>query len=156
MEQFREKIEQHGNYYEKHGFSPVASRVMIYLFLHPEGEATFEDLIQYFGVSKSAISNALKILSVMQIVSERTKGGTRKRYFQASLRIIFSPATMLKNYRETRLILEDIKKLRKKRDKVADDFSDIIDFMKLLEKEYPELYRKVQEEGARKRSGSGL
>ncbi len=52
MEQFRAKIEEHGNYYEKQGFSPVASRIMIYLMLHPDGEATFEDIVSYFNVSK--------------------------------------------------------------------------------------------------------
>lgn len=151
MEKFREKIEQYSNYYEKHGFSPVASRVMLYLFLHHEGEATFEEIIQYFGVSKSAISNALKLLSAMEIVSERTKAGTRKRYFKASLNIIFSPASVVKSYSETRLILEDIKKLRQKKDQAAEDLSDIIAFIKILETEYPEIYNRIQKERQKKK-----
>ena len=140
MEQFREKIEEHGHYYERQGFSPVASRVMIYLFLHPDGEATFEEVVQYFGVSKSAVSNALKILLAMDIVTEKTKSGARKRYFKVTLDRFFTPAAVVKGYKECRLIFEDILKLRKKKDAMSEELQLMTDFIKLLEKEYPRMY----------------
>lgn len=143
MEQFREKIEEYGNYYEKQGFSPVASRLMIYLFLHPEGEATFDEIVQYFKVSKSAVSNAIKILSVMGVITEKTKSGARKRYFKATLDKLFAPETVIKSYRDTRLILEDIRKLRKKKDKMSEEMHVITDFIKVLEIEYPRLYEQM-------------
>jgi len=143
MEQFRAKIEEHGNYYEKQGFSPVASRVMIYLFLHPEGEATFDELVQYFGVSKSAVSNALKILSVMEVVREKTKSGARKRYFRATPDRFVSPALVVKSYHESRLIFEDIRRLRKKKDALSEELKQVADFIKVMEAEYPRLYEKV-------------
>lgn len=143
MEQFRTKIEEYGNYYEKQGFSPVASRVMIYLFLHPEGEATFDEIVQYFGVSKSAVSNAIKVLSAMEIVMEKTKSGGRKRYFKATLERFFTPASVIKSYKENRLIFEDIHRLRKKKDQISEELQLIAAFIKVLEKEYPKIYERV-------------
>lgn len=147
MEQFRDKIEEHGNYYEKQGFSPVASRVMIYLFLHPEGEATFDEMVQYFKVSKSAISNALKVLSVMEVVQEKTKAGARKRFFKVTPERFFAPDTVVKAYRDCRLIFEDIRKLRKKKDPISDDLLRITGFIKILETEYPKLYEEMLKKG---------
>jgi len=140
MEQFREKIETYGNYYEKQGFSPVASRIMIYLFLHPEGEATFDEIVQYFQVSKSAVSNALKLLAAMDIIQEKTKAGARKRYFKATMERFFDPETVIRSYRESRLIFEDIRKLRKKKDALSDEILKVTSFIKILETEYPRLY----------------
>ena len=145
MEQFRSKIEAYGNYYEKQGFSPVASRIMVYLFLHPEGEATFDEIVLYFGVSKSAVSNAIKVLTAMQIVIEKTKSGARKRYFQVTLERFFTPESVLKSYRENRLIFEDIYKLRKKKDRLSEELQLIASFIKTLEKEYPRIYEQVKE-----------
>lgn len=143
MEQFREKIEAYGNYYERQGFSPVAARLMIYLFLHPEAEATFDEMVQYFKVSKSAVSNALKVLSAMEVVSEKTKGGSRKRYFKVTLERLFAPASVIKQYRETRQIFEDIGKLRKKKDALATELQTVAEFLKVMEAEYPKMYNKV-------------
>ena len=143
MEQFRDKIEEHGNFYEKQGFSPVASRVMVYLFLHPDGEATFDEMVQYFKVSKSAISNALKVLSVMDVIQEKTKSGARKRFFKVTLDRLFAPESVIKSYRENRLILEDIRRLRKKKDTISDDLLRITSFIKILEAEYPKLYAEI-------------
>ncbi len=150
MEQFRAKIEEHGNHYEKQGFSPVASRIMIYLILHPEGEATFEDIVSYFGVSKSAVSNALKLLSAMKIVTEMTKSGGRKRYFSSNFKEVFSTEWAVKGYRETREILEDIRKVRKQKDKVTEELAVIIEFIRLLEIEYPKIYEKAKKNKQKK------
>ena len=140
MEQYREKIETYGNFYEKQGFSPVAARVMVYLFLHPDGEATFDEMVQYFKVSKSAISNAIKILSVMGSVTEKTKAGGRKRYFKATLDKMFSPEHAIKAYKDARLMFEDIRKIRKKKDDISEELLKVTSFIKLLEAEYAKLY----------------
>ncbi len=151
MEQFRSKIETFGNYYEQKGFPPVASRIMIYLLLSPETETTFDELLDYFKVSKSAVSNALKLLSMMEIVTEKTKSGARKRYFSINLHHIFSVETALKSYRETRQILEEISDLRsKKQNEVTAELNDTIAFLKKIESIYPELYKEVREKNHRK------
>lgn len=143
MEQYREKIEKYGSFYEKQGFSPVASRVMIYLFLHPDGESTFEEMVQYFKVSKSAISNAIKVLAFMGIIVEKTKGGGRKRYFRATIEKMFSPDIAIKAYKDTRIIFEDIRKMRKQKDGISDELLKVTSFIKLLEVEYAKLYEEM-------------
>jgi DNA-binding transcriptional regulator GbsR (MarR family) len=143
MEQYREKIETYGNFYEKQGFSPVASRVLVYLFLHPDGEATFDEMVQYFKVSKSAISNAIKILLLMDAVTEKTKSGGRKRYFRATIEKMFSPENAIKGYRDARLMFEDLRKLRKKKDDISDELLKATSFIKLLESEYAKLYEEM-------------
>jgi DNA-binding transcriptional regulator GbsR (MarR family) len=146
MEQFREKIETYGNFYEKQGFSPVASRLLVYLFLHPDGEATFDEMVQYFHVSKSAISNALKILSAMEAVSEKTKAGGRKRYFRTTIEKMFSPENAIKGYKDARLMFDDLRKLRKKKDDISDELLKASSFIKLLESEYARLYEAMLKE----------
>lgn len=143
MEQYREKIETYGNFYEKQGFSPVASRVLVYLFLHPDGEATFDEMVQYFKVSKSAISNAMKILLLMDAVTEKTKSGGRKRYFRTTIEKMFSPENAIKGYRDARLMFEDLRKLRKKKDDISDELLKATSFIKLLESEYAKLYEEM-------------
>lgn len=146
MEQFREIIETYGNFYEKQGFSPVASRLLVYLFLHPEGEATFDEMVQYFKVSKSAISNAIKILSLMEAVAEKTKAGGRKRYFSATVEKMFSPQYAIKAYKDARLMFEHLRKLRKKKDGISDELLKTATFIKLLESEYARLYEEMLKE----------
>lgn len=143
MEQYREKIETYGNLYEKQGFSPVASRLMIYMFLHPDGEATFDEMVQYFKVSKSAISNAIKVLSVMGVITVKTKAGGRKRYFKATLEKMFAPEFAIKAYRDARLMFEDIRKTRKKKDDVSAELLKVSSFIRLLEVEYSRLYEEM-------------
>lgn len=144
MEKFREKIEKFGYLFEKHGMTPVASRIVFYLFLHPDGEATFEELVQYFRVSKSAVSNALKMLQLMEMIAVKTKSGVRKRYFTARLDYYFAPETVLKSYREMRLVLEELVALRRK-DSVSDKLENIAGLIGMLEQEYPQLYTKWNE-----------
>ncbi len=141
MEQFRLKIEQFAQQFERQGISPVASRIVFYLFLHPDTEATFEEIVQYFGVSKSAVSNALKLLELMQVVSVKTKHGGRKRYFSVSLDYYFSPDTVLKSYRELKTVLEELAILRQ-HDEKSERISHIAEFIGMLEVAYPELYQK--------------
>jgi hypothetical protein len=53
---------------------------------------------------------------------------------------------VVKSYKETRLILEDIRKLRKKKDKISEELHTITDFIKVLETEYPKLYEQTTKE----------
>jgi DNA-binding transcriptional regulator GbsR (MarR family) len=94
-------------------------------------------------VSKSAVSNALKVLSVMDVIQEKTKAGARKRFFKVTPERVFAPETVVKAYRESRLIFEDIRKLRKKKDSISDDLLRITSFIKILETEYPKLYEEM-------------
>lgn len=93
MEQYRAEIEDFSAGLEQQGFSPVVARVYLYLLFVGDEGAEFEDLTQFFSVSKSAVSNALKHLSEKNIVHFKTYGGQRKRRFYIDLDTIQREAT---------------------------------------------------------------
>ncbi len=53
MEKYRKKIEKHSAVLERIGFSPVASRLYLFLLFAKQNEATFEEFIEYFGITKA-------------------------------------------------------------------------------------------------------
>lgn len=85
MEQYRSDIEDFSVMWEQQGLSPVVTRVFLYLLFSGDEGAEFEDLIQYFNVSKSAVSNALNHLKQKNLIYFKTTGGQRKRRFYVDL-----------------------------------------------------------------------
>lgn len=83
MEKKRADIDRLSSILEKEGFSPVPARVYVYLLFCGNDGCDFDELVQYFNVSKSAISNALNLLQSKSFVDSRTFGGQRKRNFFA-------------------------------------------------------------------------
>ncbi len=156
MEQYRGKIEEYGNRYEQQGFPPVAARILIYLLLCAEGEATFEELVEYFGVSKSAVSNALKLLKLMEIITERTKSGARRRYFSAKISHLFSPEKIAKHYHDLRVMLEDIYQARDHQDRFSQEMEEIVSIIKVLEVEYPALYKRIKKKVGDEKNSPGI
>jgi DNA-binding transcriptional regulator GbsR (MarR family) len=142
MEQHRHKIEQYGVLMEQNGLSPVAARVLIYLLLHPQAEASFEELVDFFKVSKSAVSNALKTLTTISMVHYRTKPGQRKRYFYVQLNQWFSIQNAVRKYAMVRQMMADLKGLRSIDDEFSRDMQDVVDFFTMLEHEYPVIYER--------------
>src|SRR5690554_3694175 len=112
MEHFRQHIEEHAKTMEELGVSPVPARVYVYLLFSEKPGATFEDLVSYFGVSKSAISNALKMLQSVEMIDFKTLGGKRKRYFYVDVEKTFNSSTMTSRYTKMMRLYEDIGKLR--------------------------------------------
>lgn len=85
MEQYRSDIEDFSVMWEQQGLSPVVTRVFLYLLFSGDEGAEFEDLIQYFNVSKSSVSNALNHLKQKNLIYFKTTGGQRKRRFYVDL-----------------------------------------------------------------------
>lgn len=157
MEHFREEIEHYGVRWEKLGLTPVGARILTYLMLRPEGEATFDEMVGYFKVSKSAVSNALKLLSHTSIVGYRTKPGERKRYFYIDTDNWISLHNAMGRLIETRNIMDGIVELRKKHDQLAAELKSISEFLLMLENEYPHIFEKwKQARKARNPEDSGL
>ncbi|MBN9382527.1 MAG: hypothetical protein J0H74_17295 [Chitinophagaceae bacterium] len=142
MEEYRVKIEEHAGTMEKLGLSPVAARVYVYLFFCPDHEASFDEIIQFFDVSKSAISNALKYLALVDMIEARTKHGRRKRYFSLRLDNMMSASLAVSKFEILKNMLTDIRTTRKKKDAFAKDLQDIVDFFNLLITEFPVLLEK--------------
>lgn len=85
MEKKRADIDKLSSILEKEEFSPVAARVYVYLLFCGNDGSDFDELVHYFSVSKSAISNALNTLQSKNLVDSRTFVGQRKRNFFAVL-----------------------------------------------------------------------
>ncbi len=142
MEQFRDKIEQHAGTMEKLGLTPVSARVYIYLLFAPAQEGSFEELVDYFKVSKSAVSNALKYLNLTNLITARTRHGKRKRYFAIDLEKMLSVNMALSRLKLMEDMLTDISKLRKKKDAFANELKHVSGFLNMLAVEYPALLEK--------------
>jgi DNA-binding transcriptional regulator GbsR (MarR family) len=81
----KEIVEKYGMFMEKHeNFPPIAARIFSTLLLSEQKGATFEELVNFLGASKSTVSTNLQKLSKMNIVEYHTKPGDRKKYFTLS------------------------------------------------------------------------
>lgn len=80
-EKQRELIERIGVFHEHKGMQPLVGRIIGLLLVKDDAEATFEEIVEELGVSKSAVSNALTFLQAKERITYHTKPGDRKRYF---------------------------------------------------------------------------
>ncbi len=122
---------------EAMGLTPVASRVLIYLMLSEQHQATFEQMVEYFKVSKSAVSNALKMLESVKMIESRTIGGQRKRYFSAKIKNMFSEDYLSQRIKQFSTILDDIRKIRKTNDEFNGELEEVSDLYKMMLFEIP-------------------
>ncbi|RBL90644.1 GbsR/MarR family transcriptional regulator [Chitinophaga flava] len=130
MEKYRDRIEKISITMESLGLTPVAARVYIYLLLSEEHQATFEQIVDYFKVSKSAVSNALKMLESVKMIESKTIGGQRKRYFSANLRNIFREEYLTARIKVFFDIMDDVRSIRE----IDDDFSKELEDVSILYK----------------------
>lgn len=82
MERVREKVEQIGVFFERSGFAPMAGRVFAYLLVCEPPHKDFFAIQEFLRASKSAVSNALTILTNEGLVDYITFSGDRRRYFK--------------------------------------------------------------------------
>ncbi len=74
-------IEQIGVIAEQTGEPPLQSRIMSLFLIRMPDPVSFDELVEFFGASKSSISNALKFFLHTKAITYYTKPGDRKRYF---------------------------------------------------------------------------
>lgn len=86
-EEQKEVIETIGISQERHGFQPAASRVVGLLYVADHPELTFDDIREGLKISKSATSNALKLLEQAGKIEYLTHPGDRRRYFKLKVDI---------------------------------------------------------------------
>ena len=137
MEKYRNKIEEHGTTMENMGLTPVASRIYIYLMFRTKPGATFEEMVTYFSVSKSAVSNALKMLSSSDLVESKTIGGHRKRYFSVNFERTFNGKAMIKKFNVFNKLLKDIQQTKETDDDFVRELDEIIMLYQMLQVEIP-------------------
>ncbi|GGM90633.1 hypothetical protein GCM10010967_24630 [Dyadobacter beijingensis] len=137
MDEHRDRIEQHSGALEHMGMTPVAARVFTYLLLQGKEGAVFEDLVAYFKVSKSAVSNALKLLTASGMVGHRTVGGKRRRFFYVNMRSLFNEKEMTSRYQQFFGILDDVRKARGVQDQFDKELGEVAILYKMLLVEFP-------------------
>jgi len=137
VEKLRQKIEEAASVWEQIGLTPVAARVYAYLLYAAHYSTTFEDLADYFNVSKSAISNAIKYLTLAGMVASKTKDGQRKRFFGADLNYLINTDNITKRNKLFIATFQQILKDRKSNDALKKDLEDIIIYFEMAISEYP-------------------
>ena len=75
------QVYETGKVFEKFGLAPVNGRVLALFTVSETAELTFEEICDYFGTSKSVISNSLNLLLSRKLIDYRTYNTGRKRYF---------------------------------------------------------------------------
>jgi DNA-binding transcriptional regulator GbsR (MarR family) len=122
---------------EAMGLTPVAARIFVYLLLSEQHQATFEQMVDYFGVSKSAVSNALKMLEAVKMVEARTLGGQRKRYFSVNIKNMFSEDHLSSKIKEFYTILDEVINTRQVNDDFNAELEDVSELYKMMLFEIP-------------------
>ncbi|WP_460972891.1 GbsR/MarR family transcriptional regulator [Spirosoma migulaei] len=142
MEAYRQKIEQYGVVMESMGLTPVAARIFVYLLFSQLEQATFEALISYFSVSKSAVSVALKMLSSVNMVDSKTVGGQRKRYFRVNFEKMLDQQEMTARFQIYSTMLDDVRKSRSRDDEFANELLNVSSFYKMMIVEFPIIFER--------------
>jgi DNA-binding transcriptional regulator GbsR (MarR family) len=86
----KELVEVAGRFYDKKGLQPIAGRIIGLLTVMDKEQYTFDEIVEELRVSKSSVSNALKILELSEAIEYITVPGDRKRYFQLKKKDRFS------------------------------------------------------------------
>ena len=74
-------IEEMARLFEMMNFNPMQGRILAYLSASGETERTFDEIVSFFGTSKSTVSNSLNYLISLKLLDYKTVSGKRKRYF---------------------------------------------------------------------------
>ncbi len=140
----KELIERMGVYGEKGGSAPVPARIMALLLVSDVTELTFEEIYTTLQISKSAASNALNGLMLIERIEYITKPGDRKRYFRS--RITQWENDFGKKFTEMLHVSQLMKEILEQRPKNTKEFNSnlekVISFMEFLQGELPELHKK--------------
>lgn len=77
----REQIDETGKIFEKFGLAPMNGRILALFTVSDSAELTFDEIVSFFGASKSVISNSVSFLLNSRLIDYRTHNTGRKRYF---------------------------------------------------------------------------
>ena len=129
----RELVELAGRFYDKRGLQPIAGRIIGLLTVMDKEQYTFDEIVEELKVSKSSVSNALKVLEIADSIEYSTITGDRRRYFQLKKRDRFSliddHQSMLNTSRDYLKKVLDLKADKKSENSLfIKDLIDMLDF----------------------------
>lgn len=133
----KELVEKIGVAIEKAGFQPAVGRVLACLLVSDPPYMTFEEIQQFLGISKSAVSNALNGLMSRELVDYLTLPGDRKRYFQltGSGMITQMKRKMSLHSAMPELLREALRQRSNKHPDFNRSLQELIEFMSFMESE---------------------
>ncbi|GMQ30766.1 GbsR/MarR family transcriptional regulator [Algoriphagus confluentis] len=141
-----ELIERIGVFHEQRGMQPLMGRIFGLLLVLEEAEATFDEIVDYLNVSKSAVSNALNILQLQGHIAYKTKPGERKRYF--FLTMDKWEEAMEKELCDISQVSSFMKDVLKERGNEKPEFNhhlqDLCNFMEFLKNKVPALFKEFR------------
>ncbi|WP_233553743.1 GbsR/MarR family transcriptional regulator [Algoriphagus lacus] len=145
-----ELIERIGVFHEQRGMQPLMGRIVGLLLVLDEAEATFDEIVDYLNVSKSAVSNALNILQLQNHIAYKTKHGERKRYFYITMdRWEEALEKELCDISEISTFMKDVLKVR---GDVKPEFNhhiqNLCSFMEFLKNKIPSLFNEFKKSKA--------
>ena len=137
----KEMVETAGRFYDKKGLQPIAGRILGLLTVMDKEMFTFDEMVEELKISKSSVSNALKLLEVSDYIEYTTIAGDRKRYFQIKKRdkyaLIDEHKSTLKGTREYLKAVLELKADKHSNNAVF--ISDIIDMLNFFLEKFDEL-----------------
>lgn len=142
IENLERLIEKHVVNIEKLGFSPVSSRILIYLFSKGIDGAEFDEIVNDLNVSKSAVSNSLKVMEMMKLISYKTINTSGKRKFFIFYNEFITGADMVEKHQSIIELLEDIVQFREVNDETSENIQKLILLHKMLLEELPKIFDK--------------
>lgn len=147
-EEQKKMVEKFGVVLEQSGQSPAQARISGLLIIADKVEMTFDEIMNALQLSKSATSNALNALLMMDQITYTTKIGDRKRYFKSKI------ATMGGEFEKKidqllhfKVLLQEVLEGRSKETvEFNKKLSKVIEFLAFMQEEMPLLYKKWKTE----------
>ncbi len=143
----KELVEKCGVFLEKAAdCQPVSARIIGYLLISDPPYKTFNEILDYLKVSKSSVSQSLKLLISQDYVDYITLPNDRKRYFRLTVNSWFDILKKkLAMASQLKLIFQEI--LKNRSDKYPEynkQIEKVIGFFEIFEKEIPILFNKLE------------
>lgn len=137
-------IEKFGVALEKSHMSPAQARIAALLIISDKVDLTFDEIKDTLQLSKSATSNGINALLLMNKISYSTKLGDRKRYFKSKLRVMEGEfEEKINQLLEFKILLQEIVHIRtKETPEFNNDIHRVIEFMDFIQSELPDIYMK--------------
>lgn len=143
-EEQKKLVEKFGVVLEKSGLAPAQARISGLLIIADKVELTFDEIMQALQLSKSATSNALNSLLLMDQITYTTRIGDRKRYFKSKLASMEGEFERKTNQMlAIKFLLQEI--LDSRTEETAEfnqKLAKVISFMEFMQVEMPVIYNK--------------
>lgn len=143
-EEQKKLIEKFGVVLERSGLAPAQARVSGLLIISDEVEMTFDEIMDALQLSKSATSNAINSLLMMDKIAYKTRPGERKRYFRSKIGTM--EGDLERKFNQVLDIQVLLQEILDQRTTETVEFNmklaKVVEFLKFMQAEMPAVYEK--------------